>query len=58
MIRKRAESADQASFGTTETPGTLQSLPVAYGRPSRLLSSTPSQSLSGECRLKDWVINR
>jgi hypothetical protein len=46
MIRKRAESADQSSFGTTETPGTLHSLPVAYGRPRRLLSSTPFQSLS------------
>ena len=54
MTRKRAESADQTSFGTprmTETPRALRSPPVASGEPGRLLSSTPFQSSSGECRL-------
>jgi hypothetical protein len=53
MTRKRAKSADQTSFGTpgtTETLGALRSPPVASGEPRRLLSSTPFQSSSGECR--------
>jgi hypothetical protein len=53
MTRKRAKSADQTSLGTpgtTETPRALHSPPVAYGEPRRLLSSTPFQSSSGECR--------
>ena len=29
MTSKRAKSADQTSFGTTETPGTLHRLPMA-----------------------------
>ena len=54
MTRKIAKSADQTSLrtpGTTETPGVLRSPPVAYREPRRLLSSTPFQSSSGECRL-------
>ena len=53
MTRKKAKSADQTSFGTPgtmETPGALRSPPVASGEPRRLLSSTPFQSSSGECR--------
>jgi hypothetical protein len=55
MTRKRAKWADQTSFGTpgtTETPGALRSPPVASGEPRRLLSSTPFQSSSGECRIR------
>ena len=55
MTRKSTKPADQTSFGTpgaTETPGALRSPPVASGEPRRLLSSTPFQSSSGECRLK------
>jgi hypothetical protein len=55
LTRKKAKSADQTSLrtpGTTETPGALRSPPVAYGEPRRLLSSTPFQSSSGECRSK------
>lgn len=33
MTSERTKSADQPSFGTTETPGTLHSLPVASGSP-------------------------
>ena len=54
MTRKIAKSADQTSLrtpGTTETPGVLRSPPVAYREPRRLLSSTPFQSSSGECRI-------
>ncbi len=51
MTSKRAKSANQTSFGTTETPGTLHSPPAAFREPGRLLSSTPFQSSSGECQL-------
>jgi len=37
-------------FGTTEMPGTPRSLPAAFREPRCLLSSTPFQSSSGECR--------
>jgi hypothetical protein len=53
MTRKRAKPVDQTSFGmpgTTETPRALRSPPMATGEPRRLLSSTPFQSSSGECR--------
>jgi len=50
MTRKRAKSMDQTSIGTTETPGALRSLTVASGCPRRMLSSTPLQSSSAECR--------
>jgi hypothetical protein len=55
MTRTRAKLVDQASFGmpgTTETPGALRSPPMTTGGTRRLLSSTPFQSLSGECRLR------
>jgi hypothetical protein len=54
MTRKRAKPVDQTSFGmpgTTETPRALRSPPMATGEPRRLLSSTPFQSSSGECRV-------
>ncbi len=50
MTRKRVKSADQTSFGTTETAGALRSPPRAYGEPRRLLSFAPFQSSYGECR--------
>ena len=55
MTGKRAKSAERTSFGTpgtTETLGALHSPPVASGELCRLLSSTPFQSSSGECRFK------
>ncbi len=38
------------SFGTAGTPEALRCPPTASRQPRRLLSSTPFQSLSGECR--------
>jgi hypothetical protein len=59
MTRKRAKPVDQTSFGmpgTTETPRALRSPPMATGEPRRLLSSTPFQSSSGECRLRRCLL--
>jgi len=52
MTRDVARSADRTSFGTTGMPGALRNPPMASGEPSRMLSSTPFQSSSGECRIK------
>jgi len=60
MTRKRAKPVDQTSFGmpgTTETPRALRSPPMATGEPRRLLSSTPFQSSSGECRVRQSFVN-
>jgi hypothetical protein len=42
------KSADQTSSGTTETTGTMHSLPVDFQEPRGLLSSTPFHSSTGE----------
>ena len=48
-----ARSPDRTSFGTAGTPEALRMPPpVASQAPRRLLSSTPFQSSSGECRIK------
>jgi len=52
MTREVARSADRTLFGTTGMPGALRIPPMASGEPSRMLSSTPFQSSSGECRFK------
>jgi len=51
MAGKMTRSPDRTSFATTETLGALRSLPMASRESRRLLSSTPFQSSSGECRL-------
>src|SRR6266487_6187621 len=50
MPGKMARSPDQTSFGPLERRKTLRSPPMASREPRRLLSSTPFQSSSGECR--------
>jgi hypothetical protein len=50
-----ARSRDQTSFGTAGTPEVLRSPPTASREPRRLLSSTPFQSSSGECRFI-WLV--
>ena len=52
MLGKMAGSSDPTSFGTAETPGAPRRPPVASREPRRLLSSTPFQDSSGECRTK------
>ena len=52
MPGEMARSPDRTSFATAGTPEALRRPPVASRAPRRLLSSTPFQSSSGECRLK------
>lgn len=55
MTSKKGQIGGSTSFGTPgtiETPGALRSPPVASGEPRRLLSSSPLQSSSGECRFR------
>jgi hypothetical protein len=55
---KMVRSRDQMSFGTAGTPETPRSPPMASRQPRRLLSSTPFQSSSGECRLVNFMLVR
>ena len=59
MSGEMARSPDRTSFGAAGTPQALRRPPVASRAPRRLLSFTPFQSSSGECRFRKifgWLI--